>query len=149
MKTLYDPETAAQIKARMARLTPESERLWGKMSPAQALAHCSAALEVPLGDKSPPQSMLGRLIGWMFRPVFSNEKEFGKGAPTDPSFIVAHECDLPAERAKLSGLIDRFVAGGPEGCSKHPHSFFGKLTAAEWGTGMYKHIDHHLRQFGV
>jgi hypothetical protein len=26
---------------------------------------------------------------------------------------------------------------------------FGKLTASEWNIMMYKHLDHHLTQFGV
>jgi LPS sulfotransferase NodH len=46
-------------------------------------------------------------------------------------------------------MIDRFVAAGPKGCTTHPHSFFGRLTAEEWAILMYKHLDHHLRQFGV
>jgi LPS sulfotransferase NodH len=49
----------------------------------------------------------------------------------------------------LRGLIDRFAAAGPQGCTKNPHSFFGRLTPQEWATLMYKHLDHHLRQFGV
>jgi Protein of unknown function (DUF1569) len=46
-------------------------------------------------------------------------------------------------------MNDRFAKGGAEGCTKHPHNFFGKLTPLEWATGMYKHLDHHLRQFGA
>jgi hypothetical protein len=49
----------------------------------------------------------------------------------------------------LYGVIDRFVAAGPKGCTTHPHSFFGPLTPQEWAILMYKHVDHHLRQFGV
>jgi len=61
----------------------------------------------------------------------------------------AQERDLKAERERLRGLIERFVAGGRAGCTTHPHSFFGKLTPEEWAILMYKHLDHHLRQFGV
>jgi transposase InsO family protein len=46
-------------------------------------------------------------------------------------------------------VIDRFVAAGPKSCTTHPHSFFGPLTPEEWAILMYKHLDHHLRQFGV
>jgi len=41
------------------------------------------------------------------------------------------------------------TVAGPAGCTKHPHSFFGKLTPEEWAILSYKHLDHHLRQFGV
>jgi hypothetical protein len=72
-----------------------------------------------------------------------------QNAPTDKSFIVSEERDFVKERARLISLIDRFATAGPHGCTKHPHCFFGKLTPAQWGTGMYKHLDHHLRQFGA
>jgi len=149
MKSLYDANAVAEVKQRLGQLTPESPRQWGKMTPAQAVAHCSAALEVPLGDSSPPLAMIGRLIGWIFRPQYSNEKQFRKDMPTDPAFIVAGDRDLDVERRRLTGLIDRFASTKPEDCSGRTHSFFGRLTGAEWGKGMYKHLDHHLRQFGV
>jgi hypothetical protein len=149
MKTLYDANAVAEVKQRLGRLTPETPRHWGKMTPAQAMAHCSAALEVPLGDSSPPRVLIGRLVGWMFKSMFSNEKDFAKNSPTDPAFVVSGDRDLAAERQRLSGLIDRFASSNPEDCSGRTHSFFGPLTGAQWGTGMYKHLDHHLRQFGV
>ena len=42
MKHLFEVAAVEEVKERMAHLRPDSERLWGKMSPAQALAHCSA-----------------------------------------------------------------------------------------------------------
>jgi hypothetical protein len=70
-------------------------------------------------------------------------------SPTVEGLAVTDKRDLEIERKRLSGLIDRFVAAGPSGCTKHPHSFFGRLTPDEWAILMYKHLDHHLRQFGV
>ena len=54
-------------------------------------------------------------------------------------------------RSILSGnsSFDRFVNGGPRVCTTHPHPFFGRLTPAEWAIQQYKHLDHHLRQFGA
>jgi hypothetical protein len=46
-------------------------------------------------------------------------------------------------------LIDRFTAAGPTGCTTSPHSFFGRLTPEQWAILTFKHLDHHLRQFGV
>jgi hypothetical protein len=63
--------------------------------------------------------------------------------------VVRNERDIEVERTRLSELIDRFVAGGPATCTTHPHSFFGRLTPEEWSMLMYKHLDHHLRQFGA
>ena len=63
--------------------------------------------------------------------------------------VVEDEPDLETERARLCGLVERFAAASPAGCTTHPHAFFGRLTPVEWAVLMYKHLDHHLRQFGV
>ena len=55
MKNLFDVHTSDQVKERIAHLSPESAGLWGKMNAAQAVAHCSAGLELALGDKVPPR----------------------------------------------------------------------------------------------
>jgi len=150
MKTLFDPGFAAELKERMARLTPDSKREWGTMNAGQALAHCSAGMEMALGDMLPPRILIGRIIGPMVkRLAIRKEGPFKKNAPTAESLIVTNERNVGIERQRLSGLIDRFVAGGPRVCATHPHPFFGRLTPDEWAVLGYKHIDHHLRQFGV
>jgi len=55
--------TVEEVKGRIAQLKPDSERVWGKMNPAQALAHCSAAMEMTIGEKKPPRIFIGRLLG--------------------------------------------------------------------------------------
>ena len=150
MKNLFEAATVAEVKERVARLRPDSERLWGKMNAAQALAHCAAGLEWAVGDTVPPRMLLGRIIGRMVKPmVLRNEEPLRRNSPTAKSLVVADERDLRKEQERLRGLIDRFAAAGPEGCTTHPHSFFGRLTPQEWSILMYKHLDHHLRQFGA
>lgn len=50
VKNLFDATAVEEVKERMARLRPDSERQWGKMSPAQMLAHCSAAIGMAVGE---------------------------------------------------------------------------------------------------
>jgi len=150
MKNLFEAARVEEVKERIARLRPESERQWGKMNAAQAVAHCSAGLELALGDRIPPRLLLGRIIGRMVKPrVLGNDEPMRRNAPTVKGLVVQDKRDLGTERERLCGLIDRFAAAGREGCTTHPHSFFGRLTPEEWATLMYKHLDHHLRQFGV
>ncbi len=118
------------------------------MSPAQALCHCARALAHGSGDTPMKQKLIGKILAPLVRKSALGEKPFSKSSPTDPTFVVADERDLDAERAKLLALIDRFVARGAPAAGSETHAFFGKLTGEEWGTLMYKHIDHHLRQFG-
>jgi transposase InsO family protein len=72
-----------------------------------------------------------------------------RNSPTTKDLLIHDDRSLESETARLRQLIDRFAKGGPAGCTTHPHSFFGPLTPVEWSALMYKHLDHHLRQFGV
>ncbi len=148
MKHLYDPATAAEVKARIASLRPDSPRQWGRMSVAQMLAHCATSMETAVDDRRPKRLLIGRLIGGLVkRSVVNGPRPLGRNAPTDPTFVVADQRDLERERARLLALVDRFAAGGAMQCTTHPHSFFGPMTPSEWSVLMYKHLDHHLRQF--
>jgi hypothetical protein len=149
MNNLFDAATAEEVKERIAQLRPDSGRLWGKMGPAQALAHCSAAMEVSVGLSFPPRSFIGRLLGRRAKSSMLSKRPVPRNLPTDKSFVVRDQRDFTAERQRLLGLVERFATGGPAECTKHPHSFFGPMTPEEWAALNYKHLDHHLRQFGV
>lgn len=150
MKNFYEPSTAKEVKDRIANLKPESQRQWGKMTAPQALAHCSSGMEWAVGDSFPPRVFIGRILGGFVRPkLLGNDEPMRRNSPTVKSLVIADQRDLGKERDRLCGLIDRFASAGPKGCTKHPHSFFGPLTPDEWAILMYKHVDHHLRQFGA
>jgi Protein of unknown function (DUF1569) len=151
MNNLFDATVANHVKTRLAQLQPQSERQWGKMTAAQMLAHCSVSMQWAVGEVVPEKGPLPtRLIGRLIKPlVFRNDDPMRKNSPTAKSLIVSGERDLASERDHLSGLIDKFAAAGPAGCTTNPHSIFGKMTPQEWAILMYKHLDHHLRQFGV
>ena len=151
MKNLFDATVTDQVKSRLGQLGPQSERRWGKMTAAQMLAHCSVSMQWAVGEVVPEKGPLPlRLMGRLVKPmVFRNDDPMRKNSPTARSLIVADERDLGKERDRLVGLIDKFAAGGAEGCTRNPQSFFGKMTPEEWAILTYKHLDHHLRQFGV
>jgi hypothetical protein len=150
MKNLYEASTASEVKERIAQLQPDSARQWGTMGPAQALAHCARSMEWAVGDRTPPRMFFPGLLGRLIKPlVLGNDKPMRRNSPTSPDLVVPDQRDLEAERQRLIGLIDRFVADGVTGCTTNPHSFFGRMTADQWAILMYKHLDHHLRQFGV
>ena len=150
MKNLFEPARAAELKQRIAQFRANSERQWGKMTPAQALAHCSRGLEMALGDTLPPRMFIGRILGGIVKPMaLGDDKPMKRNSPTAPFLIVHEEPEFIAERARLSTLVDRFANGGPTACTTHPHTFFGSMTPEQWAILMYKHVDHHLRQFGA
>jgi hypothetical protein len=112
------------------------------------LAHCSAWMEMAAGLNNPPRSFVGRIFGKMAKKSVLGEKPIGRNMPTDKSLLMRDQRDFVTEQRRLIDLVGRFSAGGPDRCTAHPHCFFGHLTPAEWATMGYKHLDHHLRQFG-
>ena len=149
MKNLFEAATVEEVKGRIAQLKADNERVWGKMNPAQALAHCSAAMEMAMGARKPPRiySLGGCLGRFAKKSMIAKEKPMPRNVGTDKSLVVSDERDFGVERQRLTEFIDRFAAGGPGACTRHPHFFFGPLTPVEWAALMYQHLDHHLRQF--
>ena len=151
MKNLFEPARAEEVRQRLARLRPDSPRQWGSMNPAQALAHCTAALDLAMGKTTPsPRIFIGRLLGPLAKKSLLVKGEpMRRNATTDKTCLITDERDFALESRRLRESIDRFVAGGPAICTKHPHFFFGPLTPVEWAALTYQHLDHHLRQFQV
>lgn len=149
MKNLLENEAADEVVARIEKLQPAVQRQWGKMDVAQMMAHCSAALDMASGKVILPRIFIGRLIGPLVKPIYTSEKPFSKNNPTAPTLVVSDQRDFQREQEQLKLRVLEFQQGGGANCTRHPHPFFGSLTPYEWGRGMYKHLDHHLRQFGA
>ncbi len=149
MKNLFEKEAVDEVISRIDKLQPAMQRQWGKMDVAQMMAHCSSALDMASGKLNLPRMFVGRLIGPLAKPVYVNEKPFSKGNPTAKQLVVSDQRDFVREQAQLKEKVVQFHQGGETQCTCHPHPFFGSLTPYEWSRGMYKHLDHHLRQFGA
>ncbi|MBP9823282.1 MAG: DUF1569 domain-containing protein [Thermoanaerobaculia bacterium] len=146
--SIFDASDRERILSRLSALRPDGARLWGKMDPAQMLAHCAVAIELPLADPNRKQRWIGRLFAPLVRAKYLGDVPFPKSSPTDPAFLVGDRRSFEAERARLLAVLSRFVERGPEAATGTVHTFFGRLTGPEWGRLIYKHLDHHLRQFG-
>ena len=112
MKNLFDAALADQLKTRIAQLHPQTERLWGKMTAAQMLAHCSASLQWAVGEVVPEKGPLPvRVMGRLVKPmVFRNDDPMRRNSPTVKSLIVTGEPDFATERDRLLQLIGKFAA---------------------------------------
>lgn len=149
MKNLFETDATNEILSRIDALQPSSQRQWGKMDIAQMLAHCSTTLDMASGRLNPPRILIGKLIGPFFKSILINEKPFGKNGPTDKQLKISDQRDFVRERDGLKQKVRQFHEAGESGCTRYPHPFFGKLAPQDWSRGMYKHLDHHLRQFGA
>jgi hypothetical protein len=149
MKTLSSENDSQEILKRLDKLEPKSQALWGKMNVEQMLAHCSAGIKMAKGEIKPKRAVAGIILGKLFKKMYTNEKPLGKGSPTDKGLIFSETQGFEKEKAQLREQIKSFQSGGEKIITDHPHPFFGKLEPQEWSRGMFKHLDHHLRQFGV
>ena len=149
MKNLFEKETAEEILSRINQLQPASQRQWGKMDVAQMLAHCANTMDMACGTINPPRIFIGRLLGPLVKPIFVNEKPFSKNNPTDKALRIVDQRNFVLEQQRLKDAVQKFHAGGEAKCTRHPHPFFGAISPQVWARGMYKHLDHHLRQFAA
>lgn len=148
MPTLFDPGTRASLLARVDRLTPESRPAWGRMNVGEMVCHLNRSLRMATGELAcKPKG--GPLSFPPLRWLIIYKLPFPKGAPTAPELLSGTPAEaLDEDLVQLRGLVEQVAAMGPEAdFAEHP--VFGKFAGRHWGVLMHKHIDHHLRQFGV
>ena len=148
MKNLFQADAVEEVMARIERLSPSSQPQWGKMDVAQMLAHLSTTMDMASGKFAAKRSLIGKLIGQRVRRIMSDDSPMRRNSPTAKELKVTAS-DFAREHERLKQSVREFHEGGESQVTKHPHPFFGDLTPLEWSTGMYKHLDHHLKQFGV
>lgn len=149
IKNLFETTAYNETVARIKRLHAASPRNWGKMTVSQMLQHCQEGFKVALSSKELKRHPIGMLFGWMLKASLYNEKPWKKSLPTAPNFIIKNEPAFDAARAGLLSMMEAFHRKGAVGVGNKMHPMFGRLTAEQWGKSMWKHLDHHLTQFGV
>lgn len=149
MKSIFSQSDISEFIERINRLTPQSNPQWGKMDAAQMLAHCQAPLLVALGELKLKRGLMGILFGSMAKKKLTGPSDFSKNLPTAPSFLIKEKRNFETEKKALISLISKFPKVGPEAITKEAHPFFGSMTPYEWDILQTKHLDHHLKQFGL
>jgi hypothetical protein len=146
---IFSKKVADDLIQRINNLSDESMPLWGKMSVSQMLAHCNVSYEMVYEDKHPkPNGLMRIILKLLVKNTVVNENPYKKSKPTAPAFIIKGEKDFEEEKSRLTGFIQRTQGlGKKEFQGRESHSF-GKLSVEEWNNMFYKHLDHHLRQFG-
>jgi hypothetical protein len=147
MKSLLETEVYEEIIARIDALEEKSQGSWGKMSVGQMVWHCQYPLKLAIENKK--HSKKGNaLIKLFFKKSLYNDKPWRKNLPTSPMLKTKEAKDLESERIILKSLVTNFHALRAR-TEWQPHPIFGTFTPEQWGQLEYKHLDHHLRQFGV
>lgn len=150
MKSVFNPADVAELTDRINKLTAQTQPQWGKMAVAQMLAHCNVSYEMVYTDKHPkPNPFLKFILKTLVKSKVVGPVPYKHGNPTAPAFIIKDERDFELEKARLIDHLNQTLElGEAHFDGKESHSF-GKLPVDEWNTMFYKHLDHHLTQFGV
>jgi hypothetical protein len=149
MQTIFDKETRAVLIRRIQALEPDSTARWGRMNAYQMLRHGAMWDEMILRNKTYKRVFIGRLFGRMLlKNEVKDDRPMRQDNPTVPELKVqAITGDFAAEKRKRIALLNEYADYAfPDNSFIHP--FFGKMTREQIGYHAYKHIDHHLRQFG-
>ena len=148
MKSTLDKSNRDKLIARINLLSENSATEWGKMNAIQMVKHCILWEEMVLNNKVYKRIFIGRIFGKMsLKNILKDEKPLKKNTPSIPEFIIKEKTgDITSEKTKWISLIEHY---GHFANDNFIHPFFGKMTKEQIGFMAYKHIDHHLRQFGA
>lgn len=150
MKSVFNPHDVAELNDRISRLTSTTTPQWGKMSVGQMLAHCNVSYEMLYDSKWPKPGPVKRAILNLFvKQGVVGPKPYKRNLPTAPQFRMNESKDFAVEKQRLLDYLQRVLDEGERAFDGRESHSFGPLTTAEWNTMFYKHLDHHLTQFGV
>lgn len=151
MKNIFEKSTTDEIIARIGKLTPATSPLWGKMTVSQMLAHCCVTYEMLFEpEKFPkPNFLMGLMLKFLVKPTVTGSVPYKMNLRTAPAFLITEDKDFETERKRLIDFLQKVQDLGENYFEGRESHSFGKLSKEEWSTMFYKHLDHHLGQFGV
>ncbi len=151
MKNLFDKTFSAEMIQRIELLNPNSQRKWGKMSVDQMLAHCNVTYSYTYEPEQykKPNVFKRFLLKNLVKGIVVGQKPFSKNGQTAPDFIIKGSKNFDSEKSKLIENIIKTQQLGESFFDGKENFSFGKMTKQEWNAMFYKHLDHHLNQFGV
>ena len=150
LPNIFTKEVTDAVIKRINTLSPTSQPTWGKMSVDQMLAHCNVTYEMVFEDKHPKPNFLKKTILKLFvKRIVTSEKPFKHNSPTAPAFLIKDSRNFEQEKNRLIQYINKAQQSGESYFDNKESHSFGKLNKTEWNNMFYKHLNHHLTQFGV
>lgn len=150
MKNIFSPSVTDEVISRIEALSLDTKPKWGKMSVDQMLAHCNVAYEMAFTEKHPkPNALMRFMLKTFVKKGVVNETPYPKNSRTAPAFIITDARNFKEEKERLIAFLKKCSDLGESYFEGKESPSFGNMTAQEWNNLFYKHLDHHLTQFGV
>lgn len=153
MKSLFNKVDYDEMVDRIKAIKPDNQRQWGQMNADQMLCHVTDPFRDVLGMRQVKPSV-PKLLRPLFKRLLLSKKPFRKNLPTlipyaqRPDGTGTKPTNFENDKQQLLDVLDRFYAVGADH-DFEPHAGVGKMTGKENGLLMWKHLDHHLRQFSA
>ena len=144
-------DTADEFRNRINQLTPESERIFGKMDVAQMMRHMRLSLDTATGKETVPDKSTPVVRNVLFFLTCHVMTTWPGGKIKAPDYWnppAEHEFD--EERRLLLDAIDPFLdklEQDPAFVTSNP--VLGPLNQKKWSRLLGIHFKHHLRQFSI
>lgn len=150
MKSIFNKDAYNEILARLEHLSENSQAKWGKMNVSQMLIHCQKPIKIAFDEETVQKpNFLMKLMIKFFKPTLYNDKPWKQGLPTAKEFVIKDDKDFETAKNDLKQLVSRMHENEADFKPSKNHPIFGKMESWMWGQSAYKHLDHHLTQFGV
>ena len=151
MKSVFNLQDTNELINRINNLSPVSKAQWGKMNVGQMLAHCNVPYSYSFEPErfSKPNFLKKFLLQKIVKKYVLSPEPYKRNGRTAPEFIITNERDFDPEKEKLIRNIQNTQQLGEQHFEGLENISFGKMSASEWNTMFYKHLNHHLSQFGV
>ena len=150
LPNIFTTSVSENIVSRINKLSRTAPAQWGKMNVTQMLAHCNVTYEFVYEEKhKKPNFFMAFILKNLVKGEVTSEKPYKKSASTAPEFIIKDDRNFDEEKNRLIQYLNKTVQLGENHFDGKVSMVFGKMTLQEWNNLFYKHIDHHLTQFGV
>ena len=147
---IFTTEISNQTIERINQLSAITNAKWGKMNVGQMLAHCNVTYEMVYTDKyAKPNAFVKFILKNLVKNKVVSDKPFSKNGKTAPQFVITDAREFDTEKKRLVDYINQTQKLGEKHFNGLESYSFGELTAQEWNNMFYKHLNHHLSQFGV
>ena len=152
MKTLSCERDKAELLRRLRNVRPDSTGRWGRMSAHQMVCHLVDSFHMATGEKPVSQATSAfrrTILKWI---VLYLPLRWPAGILTTPEIDQeiggTRPVDFDADIARLEALMV-LVTARKRNFVWQMHPIFGPMSEADWLRWAYRHVDHHLRQFGA
>jgi hypothetical protein len=154
MKRIKKAGTVEELVGRARKLSPDARPRWGRLSAHQMLCHVTDVARLVLGEiptrpRDPARVPRAKpLSHFPLKQLVLYFLPWPHGVRGPREAFTTQPGALDEDVKTLEALLSRFKECEPKDVWP-PHPLFGRMSTADWDRLLYRHTNHHFRQFGI